>query len=104
MIDLFSRRLLAAPTSNHPDAQLACAAIKMATATRGGREAARGAVFHTDRGSTRTAGDPTALGAGLKIDQSMGRVGPCFDNAAAESFFSTLAARSDEDRVAPGVA
>ena len=28
--------------------------------------------------------------AGLSIRQSMGRVGSCFDNAAAESFFSTL--------------
>ena len=24
------------------------------------------------------------------MSQSMGRVGPCFDNAAAEAFFSTL--------------
>ena len=26
----------------------------------------------------------------LRVSQSMGRVGSCFDNAAAESFFSTL--------------
>ncbi len=90
VIDLFSRRLLAAPTSTSPDARLACDAIKMATATRGGRENIRGVVFHTDRGSTYTAGQFTALCATLKIDQSMGRVGSCFDNAAAESFFSTL--------------
>lgn len=90
VLDLFSRRLLAAPTSEHPNAQLACDAIKMAVATRGGRETISGVVFHTDRGSTYTAGDFTVLCTGLEIQQSMGRVGSCFDNAAAESFFSTL--------------
>ena len=49
-----------------------------------------GVVFHTDRGSTCTASDFTKLCSGLKIRQSMGGVGSCFDNAAAESFFSTL--------------
>ncbi len=50
VIDLYSRRLLAAATSLHPDAELACAAIKMAAAVRGGR--IEGVIFHTDRGST----------------------------------------------------
>jgi putative transposase len=87
-LDLFSRRLLGYATSAHPDAVLAAQAIKMAVATRGGNVA--GTVFHTDRGSTYTADDFTGLCAKLKITQSMGRVGSCFDNAAAESFFSTL--------------
>jgi transposase InsO family protein len=44
-----------------------------------------------DRGSTYTAASFTLLcKAKLGIRQSMGRVGSCFDNAAAESFFSTL--------------
>ena len=47
-------------------------------------------IFHTDRGSTYTADDFTGLCTKLGIIQSMGRVGSCFDNAAAESFFSTL--------------
>jgi putative transposase len=87
-LDLFSRRLLGYATSAHPDAVLAGQAIKMAVATRGGSVA--GVIFHTDRGSTYTADDFTGLCAKLKITQSMGRVGSCFDNAAAESFFSTL--------------
>jgi transposase InsO family protein len=87
-IDLFSRRLLGYATSMHPDAELACATIRMATATRGGDVA--GVIFHTDRGSTYTADDFTRLCTDLHITQSMGRVGSCFDNAAAESFFSTL--------------
>ena len=47
-------------------------------------------IFHTDRGSTYTAGVFTTLCRKLGVSQSMGRVGSCFDNAAAESFFSTL--------------
>jgi putative transposase len=91
VIDLYSRRLLAAATSLHPDAELAGAAIKMAAAVRGGREHIEGVVFHTDRGSTYTAKDFTRLCADkLGVRQSMGRVGSCFDNAAAEAFFSTL--------------
>jgi putative transposase len=87
-LDLFSRRLLGYATSVHPDAVLAGQAIKMAVAARGGNVA--GVIFHTDRGSTYTAGDFTGLCTKLGITQSMGRVGSCFDNAAAESFFSTL--------------
>jgi putative transposase len=87
-LDLFSRRLLGYATSAHPDAVLAGQAIKMAVAVRGGNVA--GVIFHTDRGSTYTADDFTGLCARLNITQSMGRVGSCFDNAAAESFFSTL--------------
>jgi len=88
VIDLYSRRLLGYPTSAHPDADLAGQAITMAVATRGG--AVPGVIFHTDRGSTYTANDFTILCTKLDIVQSMGRVGSCFDNAAAESFFSTL--------------
>ncbi len=47
--------------------------------------------FNSDRGSTYTASSFTSLCSGLKIRQSMGRVGSCFDNAAAEAWFSTLA-------------
>jgi putative transposase len=91
VLDLFSRRLLACPTSEHPNAQLACDAIKIAAAARGGRANIDGVIFHTDRGSTHTASSFTLLCKDkLGIRQSMGRVGSCFDNAAAESFFSTL--------------
>ena len=91
VLDLFSRRLLACPTSEHPDAQLAGDAIKIAAAGRGGRAKIEGVVFHSDRGSTYTASSFTLLCKDkLGIRQSMGRVASCFDNAAAESFFSTL--------------
>jgi transposase InsO family protein len=90
VIDLYSRRLLGAATGLHPDAELACEAIKMAVAARGGAEHIGGVIFHTDRGSTYTAERFTVLCRRLEIRQSMGRVGSCFDNAAAEAFFSSL--------------
>jgi len=77
VIDLYWRRLLGAATSRHPDAALACDAIRMAVAVRGGVEAVRGVIFHTDKGSTYTAGDFTRLCAHSGIRQSMGRVGSC---------------------------
>jgi putative transposase len=91
VIDLYSRRLLACPISEHPDRWLAMDAIKIAAAVRGGRQNIEGVIFHSDRGSTYTAGEFTRLCKDrLGIRQSMGRVGSCFDNAAAESLFSTL--------------
>jgi len=100
VIDLYSRRLLGAATGLHPDAELACGAIKMAVAARGGVDALNGptwredesqqVIFHTDRGSTYTANAFTKLCRQLGVRQSMGRVGSCFDNAAAEAFFSSL--------------
>jgi putative transposase len=100
VIDLYSRRLLGVATSLHPDAELGCAAIKMAVASRGGVDAVNGpnwredesrrVIFHSDRGSTYTANSFTTLCRRLGVRQSMGRVGSCFDNAAAEAFFSSL--------------
>jgi len=90
VLDLCGRRLLAAPMSDHPDAELAGDAMKMAAAVRGGRTVIDGVIFYTDRGSTYTANDFTKLCRKLGVRQSMGRVGSCFDNAASEAFFSTL--------------
>jgi putative transposase len=60
VIDLYSRRLLGAATGLHLDAELACAAIKMAVATRDVVEAvnqlgwhiveSKRVIFHTNRG------------------------------------------------------
>ena len=75
VIDLYSRRALAVATSTSPNAQLACDAIKMAVAVRGGADQIAGVVFHTDRCSTYTAGSFTSLCSGLKIRQSTGRLG-----------------------------
>jgi len=73
-----------------PERQLAGDAIRMAVAVRGGAEQIKNVVFHTDRGSTYTATSLTSLCSGLKIRQSMGRTGSCFDNSVAEAWFSIL--------------
>ncbi len=87
--DLFSRRMLGfALSDDYPDAELAKAAINMAVATRGGVVA--GVIFHTDKGTQYTSDAFGKACAKLRITQSMGRVGSALDNAAAESFFSTL--------------
>nr|WP_284226340.1 DDE-type integrase/transposase/recombinase [Mycolicibacterium sp. TUM20983] len=50
VLDLCSRRLLACPTSEHPKSELACDAITIAAASRGGRATIGGVIIHTDRG------------------------------------------------------
>ncbi len=90
VIELYSRRLLAAATSRRCDAELCEQAIKIAATVRGGKTKINNVVFHTDRGATYTARSFTRVCSDLGVRQSMGRAGSCFDNAAAESFFSSL--------------
>ena len=86
--DLASKRIVGFGLSGHHDAELATGALKMAVAVRGGDVA--GTIFHSDRGSEYTADLFEQACTTLGISQSMGRAGSCFDNAAAESWFSTL--------------
>jgi transposase InsO family protein len=88
--DLFSRRVLGAATSAHHDAQLAVAALRMAAAVRGGRQAIAGVILHTDQGGEFTAAAFTQAARELGVRQSMGRVASALDNAAHESWHSTL--------------
>jgi len=86
--DLASRRLPGFAIGEHHDAALAKAALCMAAAVRGGNIA--GVIFHSDKGGEYT-GDTFAKACdALGVVQSMGRVGSALDNAAAESFNSTL--------------
>lgn len=88
VLDLASRRLPGFAMGEHHDAPLARAAICMAAAVRGGQVA--GVVFHSDKGGEYTGNVFADACAGLGTIQSMGRVGSALDNAAAESFNSTL--------------
>ena len=85
-----SRKLLAAPTSDHPNAELAADAIKMAVAVRGGADQITDVIFHTDRGRPLHRQCFHKTVRSVKIRQSIGRVGSCCDTAVAESLFSTL--------------
>jgi putative transposase len=88
VLDLASRRLPGFAMSEHHDSAVAKAALCMAAAVRGGDVA--GVVFHTDKGG-EYVGDLYARAChGLGVTQSMGRVGSALDNAAAESWNSTL--------------
>ncbi|WP_246467032.1 IS3 family transposase [Streptosporangium album] len=86
--DLFSRRVLGFAMSAHKGAALATASLQMAVALRGGDVA--GVKFHSDQGSEYTAADFRQACERMGIVQSMGRVGSALDNAAAESFFSSV--------------
>jgi putative transposase len=88
VIDLFSRRLLGYAMGAHHDAALVSASLQMAAATRRGN--VDGVIFHSDRGSEYTSEAYNNLCDRLGVVQSMGRVGSCFDNAAAESFNSLV--------------
>lgn len=88
VLDLASRRLPGFALGEHHDAPLARAALCMAAAVRGGQVA--GVVFHSDKGGEYTGDVFAEACAGLGAIQSMGRVGSALDNAAAESFNSTL--------------
>jgi transposase InsO family protein len=88
VLDLGSRRLPGFALGEHHDSTLAKAALCMAAAVRGGD--VTGVIFHTDKGG-EYVGDLFARAcAALGVTQSMGRVGSALDNAAAESFNSTL--------------
>lgn len=88
VLDLGSRRLPGFAIGEHHDSALAKAALCMAAAVRGGDVS--GVIFHTDKGG-EYVGDLFATACSmLGVTQSMGRVGSALDNAAAESFNSTL--------------
>jgi transposase InsO family protein len=61
VIDLYSRRLLAAAFGQALTAELCSRALQVGVTARGGRDAVAGVVFHTDRGATYTATAFTSL-------------------------------------------
>jgi transposase InsO family protein len=87
IIDLFSRRVVGWSTSRNVDRHLALAALDMAVRQR---HPGRDLVHHSDRGSTYASGDYRKALEREGIECSMSRKGDCWDNAVAESFFSTL--------------
>jgi putative transposase len=90
VLDMASRRVVGFALGEHHDAKLAYAALAMAVAVRGGRDAIAGVILHTDQGSEYTAGLVRAACDRLGIRQSMGRTGSALDNAVIASWHSTV--------------
>jgi len=87
LLDLFSRRIVGWAMGTQPGQTLTQTALTMALAQR---EPAAGLIHHTDRGSPYGArGYGEQLGA-RGIRPSMGGRKSAYDNAVAESFFSSL--------------
>lgn len=96
VIDLFSRKVVGWAVGPQHDADLVCEAFRRAVARR---RPPQGLIFHSDRGSEFAAADFRRLLKTAGAQQSMSRKGDCWDNAVAESFFSTL-----EFELRPGAA
>lgn len=87
VLDLFSRKVVGWSVGDRLDAELSAEALRRALVAR---RPLPGLIFHSDRGSEFAAGSFRDLLIRAGAIQSMSRKGNCWDNAAAESFFSTL--------------
>ena len=87
VLDLYSRRVVGWSMQSTMTAQLVMDALLMAILRRGRPEAV---LHHSDQGSQYTSEDFQRLLESHGITCSMSRRGNCWDNAAMESFFSTL--------------
>lgn len=96
LLDLFSRRVVGWATSASNDRFLALAALRDGLAKR---QPEPGLVHHTDRGTPYASGDYRDELDRFGIVPSMSRKGDCWDNAVAESFFSTTKTEAIGDRI-----
>lgn len=87
LVDLFARRVVGWAMSAAIDGALVRQALEMALAQRRARH---GLLHHTDQGRQYADGAYQRLLQAHGMIPSMSRKGDCFDNACAESFFSTL--------------
>jgi len=86
--DEHSRRALGWNTDDHMRTELVTTAVERAVFVRGRR--VRGVILHSDRGTQYTAHDMAAACADHGLRRSMGATGICWDNAGAESLWSTF--------------
>ena len=87
LLDLYSRRVIGWAMSAKPDQHVVIEALQMALVSRRPHQ---GLIHHTDQGATYTSVAYQHRLAEHGIAASMSRKGNCYDNAVAESFFSTL--------------
>ena len=86
VMDLFSRKNVGWSMRSSLSTRLVLEAVKKAQEDRKPTDV----IFHSDRGSQYTSEHFRRTLAEKGMQSSMGRKGDCFDNAVAESFFSTL--------------
>jgi putative transposase len=87
VLDLGSRRCIGWAMRNDLDGELTLGALRMACAARHPRP---GLIHHSDRGGQYAAATYQAALTEYGMKASMSRAANCYDNAVAESFFSTL--------------
>jgi putative transposase len=87
IMDLFSRRVVGWSMDSHIDQTLVLEGLGMALRTR---QPKPGLLHHSDRGVQYAGADYQEKLRRFGIVCSMSRKGDCWDNAVAESFFSTL--------------
>ena len=87
VMDLCSRKIVGWAMDQHMRAELVSEALKMAVSAR---RPAPGLLHHSDRGVQYACGDYRQILQANGIACSMSRTGNCWDNAAMESFWSTL--------------
>jgi len=87
ILDVASRRVVGWAMADHIRAELVCDALRMAVEAR---RPPRGLIFQSDRGSQYTSGEFRDLLEANGMRQSLAAPGQCWDNAVAESFWSTL--------------
>ena len=87
ILDLYARRVVGWAVSDNLDATVAVTALERALALR---PAPAGLVHHSDRGVHYACAEYRAVLKKHAVRRSMSRKGNCWDNAVAESFFSSL--------------
>ena len=87
VLDLFSRKVVGWAMSEWMDTDLVETAWQMALL---GRRPEPGLLHHSDQGSQYTSAAYQKSLTTALVQLSMSRVGNCYDNAVAESFFGTL--------------
>lgn len=87
VMDLYSRKIIGWATANHLQTSLVQEALQQATQNR---SPAPGLVHHSDRGCQYASVDYRRQLHSLNALPSMSATGNCYDNAAMESFWSTL--------------
>ena len=84
---MFNREVIGWKISDRMTVDITLSAMEMAIGRRAPKE---GLIFHSERGSQYAANAHRELLKKYGIRQSMSRKGNCYDNACAESFFSSL--------------